>query len=192
MDRNGRGKGSHTHTQARPHTRPRARTHTQTPGWLYVPLTYTLQDFHNRNKFKSSPSTTAEGPAGEESPASTAFPARFHGMRLCAQTYTHQLFFFRGFVAGFFFFFSETRRDFLHVYKISVSAFTLGSKKERERRRTTLRKSLLAAEGGGGGDKSLLFFALPSSPATAAFFFFFHTKASFTHELRTAAKNQRG
>lgn len=111
-----------------------------------------------------------------------------------ANLHAPTFFFFRGFVGGFFF--SETRRDFLHVYKISVSAFTLGSKKERERRRTTLRKSLLAAERGGGsggwGDKSLLFFALPSSPATAAFFFFFHTKASFTHELRTAAKNQRG
>lgn len=104
VDRNGRGQGSHTHTQARPHAHPRARTHT-TPGWLYVPLTYTLQAFHNRNKFKSSPSTTAEGPAGEESLASTAFPARFHGMRLCAQTYTHQLFFFPGVCCRVFFFF---------------------------------------------------------------------------------------
>lgn len=81
-----------------------------------------VADLHPRSLPRSQ--KNQEPPTGEKSAASVPFQHEALLTNLQAST-----FFFSRFVAGFLFLF-ETRRDFLHVYKISVSAFTLGSKKK--------------------------------------------------------------
>lgn len=118
-----KGGGARGHTCIR--STARVRTHAKH-------LVACVADLHPRSLPRSQ--KNQKPPTGEKSAASVALQHEALLTNLQASTI-----FFARFVAGFLFFF-ETRRDFLHVYKISVSAFTLGSKKSERKTENNTQK----------------------------------------------------